>query len=75
MPGFIVDGVAHTTGEAKARCFRDSIWPDTSDDEPKLVSLPELDPRRPQYESLQALRRGEVKMLAEALKTGKAAGT
>ncbi|KAJ0160825.1 putative RNA-directed DNA polymerase from transposon BS [Colletotrichum tanaceti] len=75
------DGGTCVTGEEKARCIRNSFWPDTSTG-PTAPALPlphpnpdsDPDPERQQLYSPDRLESGEIESLLDQLPTGKSPG-
>ncbi|KAK6214968.1 zinc knuckle [Colletotrichum tabaci] len=69
------NGATCVTGEEKARCIRNSFWPDTSvGPTAPALPLPHLDPEREQLYSPDRLEVGEILSLLDEMPTGRSPG-
>lgn len=70
------DGSVCQTDDESLHCFKDKIWPKTSDaSDPPAPEVPELDPKRPRLFTPQRISDGELHEAFTSVERGKAVGT
>ncbi|KAG7043978.1 zinc knuckle, partial [Colletotrichum scovillei] len=69
------DGSVCQTDDESLHCFKDKIWPKTSDaSDPPAPEIPKLDPKRPQLFTPQCISDDELHDAFTSVERGKAAG-